>query len=90
MTDNPRLVAFGIADIAIGAGVWAVTGSAMVGLALILAGLAVLVVAAVRGERTTPDPEQARRNQEADAEREAGRTSAETENLEDRGHSHGA
>ncbi len=90
MTDNPMLVAFGIADIAIGVVVWIVTGSTTIGVALILAGLAILVVAAVRTERTTPDPEQARRNQQADAEREAGRTSAETENLEDRGHSHGA
>lgn len=90
MTDNPRLVAFGIADIAVGAVVWAVAGTATVGLALILAGLAVLVVAAVRGERSSPDPEQALRNEQADAEREAGRTNAETENLEDRGHSHGA
>lgn len=90
MTDNPRLFAFGIADIAIGAVMWVVTGSATLGLALILAGLAVLVVAAVRSAGTPPDPDQARRNQQADEEREAGRTSAETENLEDRGHSHGA
>lgn len=90
MTDNPRLVAFGIADIAVGAVAWAVAGTATVGMALILAGLAVLVVAAVRNQRSSPDPEQALRNEPADAEREAGRTNAETENREGRGHSHGA
>lgn len=90
MTDNPRLVAFGLADIAIGAVLWVVTDSATVGLALILAGVAVLVVAAVRSGGTPPDPDQARRNEQADEEREAGRTNAETQNLEDRGQSHGA
>lgn len=88
MLDYRRLTVLGCIDIAIGVGVWALTGSAAIGLALILAGVAVLVFAAVRAARTS-DPETARRNEAADAQREAGRTAAETENLEDRGPSTG-
>lgn len=52
---TPRLLtAFGILDIAVGIGVWAATGNALVGIVIIVAGILLLVVPAMRVQQ--PDP----------------------------------
>lgn len=83
-----QLYGFAIAAIAIGVAVWLLTDSAMIGLALVVVGLAVAAYAAFRGGDTKPrkqqDPDAARRRQRADEQREQGATDAEAENAEDR------
>lgn len=81
---NTRLLtAFGVVDIVIGVAVWIVFDTAGVGVALIGAGLAVLVVAAVK-DRGGQDPDRALRNEQADQQRRDGETSAGVESAEDR------
>lgn len=54
MNTTRLLTAFGILDIAVGIGVWAATGNALVGIVIILVGIVLLVVPVVRVRQ--PDP----------------------------------
>lgn len=51
MTRTRLLIAFGIIDIAVGIGVWAATGNAVVGILIVLVGIMLVAVPALRGQR---------------------------------------
>jgi hypothetical protein len=79
---NTRLLlALGIADLAAGVVLWVVTGNAVLGIALLAVGAAVLGVAATR---RGSDPDAALRNQRADRQRLHDETHASAESAEDR------
>lgn len=83
VTRTRILTIFGIADIAVGVAVWAATGNALVGIAIVLVGIALLIVPAVRVQR--PDePEDALANERADQQRLHDETAATAENVEGR------
>lgn len=58
VTTTRLLTVFGIVDIAVGIAVWAATGNAVVGIVIVLVGIMLLVVPAVRVKR--PEPAQGR------------------------------
>jgi fatty acid desaturase len=83
MATNRTLAAFGIAGIAIGIAVWAATGSPAIGIAVVLVGIGILVVPALRVQRPD-DPEEALDNDRAERHRREDETHAVAENVEDR------